>query len=83
MKVAQIKIVILQALKDSHPYMLQETTLFAEVNLRSAEAVTMTEFRTTLQELETNRRILCVRDEDKHLKWKITDNGLARLAELV
>jgi hypothetical protein len=82
MTTQQIKTAILQSLKDAHPFLLPEQSLFADANLRLAHAISMTEFRGALHELETNQRVVSVRDEDKNLKWKITDNGLARLAEM-
>jgi hypothetical protein len=77
-----IKRAILAALKDTNPFLLPETTLFADMNLRLSEPVTKIEFNAALRELEGQKRALCVKDEDDAPKWKITDNGLARLAEL-
>lgn len=79
---ARIKIAILKSLSDTHPFLLPETTLIADTSLRLPQPITLTEFRSALAELEQNRRVVSQRDEDKNLKWKITDNGLARLAEL-
>lgn len=76
------KLALLQALADVGDYMLPERTLFADMNIRCANPVTLTEFRQMLQEAEAQRRVISVRSEDG-LKWKITDNGRARLAELV
>jgi hypothetical protein len=76
-------IAILQSLDDCAPFLMPERSLFADTSNRLPEPITLTEFRTALQDLESKRRILSQRDEDRNLKWKITDNGQARLAELV
>lgn len=76
------QIALLQSLADVGEYLIPEKTLFADVNIRCAMPVTHTEFRQMLSDAEQKRRILSVQSEDG-LKWKITDNGRARLAELV
>lgn len=73
---------ILCALKDAHPFLLPQKTLFAEANLRASEPVSKIEFEAKLRELEGQKRIICVKDEDDAPKWKITDNGLARIMEI-
>ena len=80
---------ILADLGDSHPFLIPEQSLFAGVNLRLPEAVTKIEFQAALRELEGQKRILGIPQEEEdpithrpHMKWRITDNGLARLAEL-
>ena len=80
--IGNCKIALLQALADVGEYLQPERTLFAEVNIRCAGPVTHTEFRQMLSEAEQKRRIVSVQGEDG-LKWKITDNGRARLAELL
>jgi hypothetical protein len=78
-----IRRTVLLALRDTYPFLLPETSLFADMSNRLATPVTFTEFRQALSDLEAQRRVVSQRDEDQNLKWKITDNGLARLAELV
>lgn len=74
---------ILMALNDSTPYLVPEQSLFADAGLRMSEPVTKIEFEAALRELKAQRRILCIEGEEGHRpKWKITDNGQARLAEL-
>jgi hypothetical protein len=52
------------------------------MNLRLSSRITPTEFESLLREQEEKHRILSQRDEFGNLKYKITDNGRARLAEL-
>lgn len=78
----QMKRAILAALHDTHPFLLPETSLFADMNLRLSESVSKIEFASALRELNGQKRVLCIKDEDEQPKWKITDNGKARLAEL-
>lgn len=78
----QVKRAILAALKDSNPFLMPETSLFADANLRMSEPVSRIEFKAALRELEGQKRVLCQPDEDDNAKWKITDNGLVRLTEL-
>jgi hypothetical protein len=76
------RVAILSALKDVGNYLLPQTTLFADVSIRLGQPITHTEFRELLCDAEAKGRVVSVRDEDGTLKWKITDNGRARLAEL-
>lgn len=80
--ISNCNIALLQALADVGQYLLPERTLFADVNNRCATPVTHTQFRQMLAEEEGKRRVVSVQGEDG-LKWKITDNGRARLMELV
>jgi hypothetical protein len=75
------KFALLQTLADVGGLM-PEKALFAEVNIRCAHPVTWTDFRQMLAEACEKRRVLSVAGEDG-VKWKITDDGLGRLAELV
>ena len=79
----QICRAVLQSLADCAPFLMPERSLFADTSNRLPQPVTLTEFRTALHDLESKRRILSQRDEEQNLKWKITDNGSAKLAELV
>jgi hypothetical protein len=72
---------LLKALEDVGDYLLPEKTLFAEVNIRCAIPVSWTDFRKLLEDYESKRRIVSQQTEDGP-KWKITDNGRARLAEM-
>jgi hypothetical protein len=78
----QLKLAILRSLANVNPYLMPEQTLFADASLQMAAPPTLTEFRAALAELEKVRRVVSCRDEDNSIKWKITDNGLARLSEL-
>ena len=78
----QARFAILSTLKDSVGFLTPESSLFAWVNLKLPEPITTIEFASALRELESLKRILCQPDEDRQNKWKITDNGLARLQEL-
>ena len=72
---------LLKALCDAAPFLLPERTLFAEVNIRLFTVITYDAFRELLRRHKEKRRIACVDSEDG-LKWKLTDDGFARLQEL-
>jgi hypothetical protein len=61
-------------------YLQSEDVLFVEVNNMAAEAVTVAEFRTLLNELETQRLVVSQRVQGR-VKWKITGAGRAWLKE--
>ena len=73
---------LLSSLDAVGDYLLPHDTLFADVNLRLSERITPTEFESLLRGQEEKHRIISQRDEFGKLKYKITDNGRARLAEL-
>ncbi len=73
---------LLQALNAVGNFLLPRDTLFADLNLRLSMRLTPTEFETLLRDQEEKGRIISVRDEFDKLKYKITDNGRACLAEL-
>jgi len=57
-----------------------EPSLYSFVNLMADEPLSLTEFRGRLNALEEKRQAVSARHEGI-LKWKITANGRARLAE--
>jgi len=61
--------------------MIPEDSLFADANIRMSVPLSYTDFRQLLTDLEQKRRAVCIDSEDGR-KWKITDEGKARLAEL-
>jgi hypothetical protein len=84
-----IRRAILFALRDAHPFLIPEVSLFADANLRLPDQVSKIEFDSAMAELEGQKRIFGVPQEEIDqvkgkplMKWKITDNGLARAAEL-
>jgi hypothetical protein len=70
---------ILTNLKQRHPGLMPTGTLWAEVGLDEA-GCTYTDFKTSLNELEVKGQIVVITGEDR-TKAKITDAGMARLAE--
>lgn len=70
---------ILTNLKRRHPGMMPTTTLWSEVNLDDPE-IRYSAFKSALTELETKEQVVVVVGEDR-TKAKITDAGIARLAE--
>ena len=72
---------ILEALRSAEPYMVPDASIFGDANIRSSVPLSYTEFRRLLTDLEEQRRVVCVDGEDGR-KWKITDDGKARLTEL-
>lgn len=77
----------LQTLEDSWPRAVVERTLLSEVNLLAPAAVTRTELLKALGVLERKGQVVSVLTEDvdpyeqRIRKWKITNNGRARLSE--
>ncbi len=45
--------------------------------------ISRSKLRESLRELESQRLVISHRGENEDMKWEITDNGLARLAELI
>jgi hypothetical protein len=76
---AALERVILHALADVHPNMMPERTLLSDVIVRSADVPTQTAIRSSLANLESKRQVVGVGNDDG-TKWKITPEGLARLA---
>jgi len=70
---------ILNALSLVHPRLLATTTLWSEVML-DMDGATYTAFKKALTELEIKNQVVLIKGEDRD-KAKITDAGLARLAE--
>jgi hypothetical protein len=78
-----LEIVILQVLRGYLPNMGTEKILFISVNRDMPQAVTTAEITTALNAMQERREVVGIRwDEDGLLRWKISPNGLARLATL-
>ncbi len=75
-------IALFSSLDSAGGYLLPEKVLFADMNALLSTCITSTECRQLLHEQELKQQIVSQRDEFNTLKWKITDNGRARLAEL-
>lgn len=79
---AALERIILRVLSDAHPLMKRERTLLADVQVESDEAVTKATFLKSMSDLENKQggaQVVGVQTEDG-TKWKITAEGLARLA---
>lgn len=74
-----LQLIILRTLKLVHPRLMTTGTLWSEV-VMEADSATYTAFKTALGELELKGQVVVITGEDKD-KAKITDAGLARLAE--
>lgn len=70
---------ILRNLQQRHPGLLALNVLWSEVLLDEG-AASYTEFTRAVAELEIKGQVVTVRGEDR-IKAKITDAGIARLAE--
>lgn len=70
---------ILSNLKGRHPALMPTGTLWSEVALDEG-GCTYTAFKGAMRELEVKGQIVVITGEDRD-KAKITDAGLARLAE--
>lgn len=77
---AQNQRIILQELAQTAEFLMPESSLHTFVNLRLPQPLTGTELSAALRSLESKLQVISVRHEDQ-LKWKITANGKARLAE--
>ena len=73
------QLTILTILKAAHPRMMPCGQMWAEVRMQ-CETMTYTEYTTALNDLEVKGQIVVIQGEDKR-RAKITDSGLARLAE--
>ncbi len=78
---ANKQLAALKALDSLGPYTLPENALFSDVHAWLSGPISYTEFRKVLTDLEHKRLAVCIDGEDGQ-RWKITDNGKARLAEL-
>ncbi len=71
---------VLEALNGVHPMQLPESTIFHEVNLQAARALTLTEVRDALRELEAKDLAVGTRDELNGVtRWRITNLGRSEL----
>lgn len=73
------QLTILSILRAAHPRMMPCGPMWSEVRMDSP-SITYSAYTTALNELETKLQIVIVQGEDKR-RAKITDAGLARLAE--
>lgn len=73
------QLTILVALRDIHPLMEQAGRLWSVCRMQD-ETLTYSAFTTALNELEVKSQVVVIQGEDKR-RAKITDAGLARLAE--
>ena len=74
---------ILQVLADAHPHMMPDRRLFGAVNIECANAVTRADFDRAIAALQTaegGAQIFGTNPTGDGAKWKITPEGLARLA---
>lgn len=70
---------ILAALKEIHPRMEQVGRLWSIARMAD-ETITYSRFTDSLTSLEEKKQVVVIQGEDKR-RAKITDAGLARLAE--
>lgn len=73
------ELTILSALKEIHPRMEQCGRLWS-ISRMTDETMTYTQFSDAVRKLEEKQQIVVIQGEDKR-RAKITDAGLARLAE--
>jgi hypothetical protein len=72
---------LLEALRDVHPLLILERTLYSDVNNRLTSPLSMDAFRALLKTMREKGRILHIATEDGN-KYLITDAGFARLQEM-
>lgn len=79
----QVQIETLKALNSCVPYALPEETLLTQVKCLVPGKLLQSEFNECLRELERKQFIVGVKSGlGDGVKWKITDNGAAMLAEI-
>lgn len=71
---------ILLILRDAGGHLLPQSTLVSHLRLVDREE-SLTEINTTLRDLEGRDQIHGVHNPDTGNKWKISDEGIIRLAE--
>lgn len=76
-----LEISILVALRNVHPRMLPEAALRGDAGAMAGEAVTAADCQAKCRKLEAKGQVIGVSNEDTGAKWKITADGIARLAE--
>ena len=82
--IKQIELTILRVLNDAAPTMVRNDRLFASVNVEHPSAVTKVDFDraiVALQQKDGGPQIVGASSEDG-TKWRITAEGIARLATL-
>lgn len=82
MTTAALERTILRILFEAHPRMVKGKQLFNETNVEHSVAVTRGDFDQALKALQAKdggAQIFGVTGDDDS-KWKITDEGIARLA---
>lgn len=77
-----LQLAILDALRLANPNLMPEPALVSQVRLAGAtgKSVTLTELRVELFALEQRGEAVGVSNEDTGTRWRISDPGLARLA---
>lgn len=79
----QLRLAILRELSDCAPLMQAEDTLLDGVRLRIARPPLRVEFNAALKHLEGLQSIIAIRsDVDGAIKWRLTETGKSRLAEI-
>ncbi len=76
-----LEIAILGELDLIHPLMEREGVLLAAVKNASVRVPTNLDIERALGRLERKCHVVGVSNEDTGTRWKITDAGIARLAE--
>ena len=71
---------VLRVLADLGGHMIAEPKLLTPVNDLSATPVTRDDLRQILRTLDGKHQVIGITGDD-YTKWKISANGLARLAE--
>lgn len=74
-----LQLTILRTLKTVHPHMMTTGTLWSEVLMEEPRA-SYSGWKSALMELEEKGQVIVIAGEDRQ-RAKITDEGLARLAE--
>ena len=83
-----IEVAILACLDRVRGYAMPEGALHTDVNMLQPQSVTLSELKESLHELEVKNQVTSALDDlqstsqQKKYKWRITDNGSARVASL-
>lgn len=77
-----LSIQLLTLLRESRGLLVPETTLRLDLRVRVSPSPTTTELASAFTQVEQHGWALCLRDElTQEIKWRITEVGLAVLAE--
>ena len=76
-----LDLTILAVLETSHPRLMKNAVVKAEVGMRAGRPVLRSEFDRRMRALEAKGDIAGVADEDHGFRWRISQEGMMRLEQ--